>query len=1020
MNRPTLAQKFRSFICQRFLRGERQPQARLSCELLEDRLTPSLPPLGIGADHRYLVDSAGSPFLIQGDAGWELIISTTQPEADQYLTARASQGFNLILVNLIDHLFGPNAPANMAGQYPFFNSSTGQHRAFIDPPNEAYFTYADWVINRADQLGLYVLLDPSYLGSGGGDEGFAQDMKAAGPTAMLQWGRYVGNRYKDFTNIIWVEGGDYSPPASDKELVNQVALGIEEFSNSIQTAHQQRGDSAEEIWGSFPWLDLNSTYTSEVTYPNTLLDYNRTPTTPSFLIEDIYENEHDITFLLARAEKYWSVLSGSTGVLMGNSPIWGFDYDLDFPTLGTWKNWLDSPLANDMSRLGNVFSSRPWYKLVPDQNHTVVTAGYGTFGDTDYVTTARSADGTLVMAYTPSAHTLTVDMSKLSGPVTAAWYDPNNGSYSAVSGSPFANSGSQNFATPGNNSQPRPDWVLLLTTNSAPVLDNSGIMSLSGILQGATGNGGTRIVDLIASAGGDRITDGNSDAVEGIAVTTADTTNGSWQYSLDDGGSWSQLGAVSATNARLLTADANTRIRFVPNATFNGTVSSALTFRAWDQTAGVNGGTANTNSNGGSTTFSTATETASLQITAASNGGSRANSNAAPSFTKGADQVIAEDGGAQSFAGWATNISSGPPSESGQTLQFLVGTDNDNLFSALPTISATGALTYTPAANANGTATVTVRLKDSGTNNNTSAPQTFTITVNSVSDAPILDKSATPSLVLIPQAPASAIGDSVTSFVANSITDVDVDAMRGIAVVGASGSGRWQFSVDGGTTWITMGAVSKTSARLLAESDRVRFVPNKGFVGNATLKYHAWDQTKGSAGGVGNLANGTGGTCAFSTDFEILTLKQAQSIAVPLNNRAPRGDTLANLIGPISLPPKGQAEVGIAVVGLTGLDNGFWQYSINNGKTWKSLNDVSPERAVLLRLTDRVRFLGKNGAAGAATLEYLAWRQTVTNPGETADLTTGGSPASGKPFVVVRELPSSRYDSAKRLVRLGG
>ena len=60
--------------------------------------------------------------------------------------------------------------------------------------------------------------------------------------------------------------------------------------------------------------------------------------------------------------------------------------------------------------------------------------------------------------------------------------------------------------------------------------------------------------------------------------------------------------------------------------------------------------------------------------------------------------------------------------------------------------TATGTLTYTPAANANGVATVTVRLKDDGGTANggvdTSGPQTFTITVTAVNDVPELHQGS--------------------------------------------------------------------------------------------------------------------------------------------------------------------------------------------------------------------------------------------------------------------------------------
>src|SRR5258705_1540168 len=109
--------------------------------------------------------------------------------------------------------------------------------------------------------------------------------------------------------------------------------------------------------------------------------------------------------------------------------------------------------------------------------------------------------------------------------------------------------------------------------------------------------------------------------------------------------------------------------------------------------------------------------------------------NDAPSFLKGLNQIINEDTGAQIVSNWATNISAGPPDESGQTLNFQV-TNNTNagLFSSAPTINSTGTLTYTPAPNSNGSAIITIVLKDNGGIANggtdTSAAQSFTITVN--------------------------------------------------------------------------------------------------------------------------------------------------------------------------------------------------------------------------------------------------------------------------------------------------
>ncbi|MCP4091562.1 MAG: tandem-95 repeat protein, partial [Gammaproteobacteria bacterium] len=116
--------------------------------------------------------------------------------------------------------------------------------------------------------------------------------------------------------------------------------------------------------------------------------------------------------------------------------------------------------------------------------------------------------------------------------------------------------------------------------------------------------------------------------------------------------------------------------------------------------------------------------------------------NDTPSFVKGADQTVSEDAGAQTVNGWATSISKGPADESGQTLTFNAGNNNNSLFSAQPAVDASGNLAYTPAADAIGSATVTVSLSDSGGGTDTSGDQTFTITVNAVNDTPSFVKGA--------------------------------------------------------------------------------------------------------------------------------------------------------------------------------------------------------------------------------------------------------------------------------------
>jgi predicted outer membrane repeat protein len=153
-------------------------------------------------------------------------------------------------------------------------------------------------------------------------------------------------------------------------------------------------------------------------------------------------------------------------------------------------------------------------------------------------------------------------------------------------------------------------------TNTAPTLNNTGNPTLTAINEDVSNisNTGSLVSAIIASgAGGNPITDLDSGAVEGIAVTAVDNSNGTWQYSTDGGINWSNF-TLSATSATLLRDTASDRIRFIPNPNFNGNAN--ITFRAWDASDGNPSGTTGINpgTGGGATAFSTAIETARITV----------------------------------------------------------------------------------------------------------------------------------------------------------------------------------------------------------------------------------------------------------------------------------------------------------------------------------------------------------------------------------------------------------------------
>ena len=173
---------------------------------------------------------------------------------------------------------------------------------------------------------------------------------------------------------------------------------------------------------------------------------------------------------------WWTYLSGACGyvygmrftattfIVSGSAPVSGYN-----ATTPLWKNNLNSPGVIAFGILINLFNTIEWWNLVPDQNHRVGTAGYGTpaatgtYQTNDYVTVSATPDGTLALAYFPqgSSNTLTVAMSTFAASVTARWLDPTNGSYTNIG--TFSNAGTHNFSPSGNNAGGDPDWVLVLT-----------------------------------------------------------------------------------------------------------------------------------------------------------------------------------------------------------------------------------------------------------------------------------------------------------------------------------------------------------------------------------------------------------------------------------------------------------------------------------------------------------------------------------------------------------------------------
>jgi hypothetical protein len=472
----------------------------------------------------------------------------------------------------------------------------------------------------------------------------------------------------------------------------------------------------------------------------------------------------------------------------------------------------------------------------------------------------------------------------------------------------------------GGSSSVRTATIAVVAVNDAPVLAAGA--ALVPVVEDvpAAANAGTPVSDLIA---GLSVSDADAGALVGLAVTAVDNANGTWQWSADDGGSWSALDPTPpATAARLLAGSAGQRLRFLPALNWTGT--AVVTIRAWDQTVGTDGTIADGSNQGGSTALSTATASLTVQVTAVNDRPTVAGSAGLLSVSE--DTPAAANGGtpvAAILTGLAvTDVDAGAlrglaiAGADAANGQWDWSVDDGGTWNPLGAVSSTAALVLSDAAatkvrfrpnpDYSGSAALVVHAWDRSAGSEgtlldaiasdscSTATASAVISVTPVNDAPVAVGAVGAALYTITEDPATNTGTPVATLIDGFITDADAGAAQGVAVSGFTGAGTWQYSTNSGAAWSSIAPVSATSARLLTDNGTVlvRYVPALHENGVATISYQPWDRTNGSLGGLAD-ASASGGTTAFATTALV------SSVTITAVNDAP-SVTVAAVGGPLS------------------------------------------------------------------------------------------------------------------------
>lgn len=409
---------------------------------------------------RFLIYEDGKPFFYLGDTAWELFHRLSREEVDLYLMNRKEKGFTVIQAVVLAELDGLSEP-NYYGESPLIDKDPSR-------PNEKYFQFVDYVVNKAEELGIFIGMLPTwgkYVTNVWGENQVIFNEENA-----HTYGRFLGNRYRN-KPIIWILGGD-RPPDGVEHIWRAMAQGLKEGDGGTHliTYHPCGGMSSSTKLHWERWLDFNMIQSGHSAryFPNYQMiehDYALRPVKPVLDGEARYEdhpinwnpqngwfNDYDV-----RQAAYWALLAGAFGHTYGCHDIWQFWAPGHTPisyARTEWKKALGFPGSQQMGYVRKLMESRPMLLRIPDQSIILQD-------ESDPQLRARAgreADGSYAFVYISSGKEVVIDMSCIKGKeIRAWWYDPRSGQGEVIGD--FPAKGEKAFQPP---KQEELDWVLVL------------------------------------------------------------------------------------------------------------------------------------------------------------------------------------------------------------------------------------------------------------------------------------------------------------------------------------------------------------------------------------------------------------------------------------------------------------------------------------------------------------------------------------------------------------------------------
>jgi hypothetical protein len=434
-----------------------------------------LQPLKISANKRFIITADGKPFFWLGDTGWLLFIKCNREDAIKYLDDRKQKGFNVIQVMVVHDI---NLGTNAYGHLSIKNKDVSQPiitpgNSFANAQQYDFWDHVDFVIDEAAKRGIYMALVPVW----GSNIKEVTTKQAAGYAAFL------ANRYKNKSNIIWLNGGDIrGSEALDKwNAIGNTIRSID--TKHLMTFHPRGRNSSSAWFHNAGWLDFNMFQSGHRSYAQDTIateklhygednwkyandDYTLTPVKPTLDGEPSYE---DIPYGLHKADQpywqdyeirryaYWSVFAGGFGFTYGQNAVMQFytpgDSGISYFPKQKWQDGLQAPAAGQMQHLEKLLLSKSYFERVPAQE-LIVDNGERY----ERVAVTKGKNYALLYVYNGREFNVAVDKLHFK-PTKASWFNPATGKKELIKN--YSNKAVQSFDPPGEKMNGN-DWVLIL------------------------------------------------------------------------------------------------------------------------------------------------------------------------------------------------------------------------------------------------------------------------------------------------------------------------------------------------------------------------------------------------------------------------------------------------------------------------------------------------------------------------------------------------------------------------------